>query len=97
MITAYVHVLWYTYHAFRILPSFAAAARCICLTNTPRMSYLLSLGALFVCLRIFLGFVVHQKLSIFQGLLKALETVLLQCGSKKSHEIFQVKKNVKHI
>ena len=30
------------------------------------------------------GFVVHQKFSIFQGLLKALQTVLFLCESKKN-------------
>ena len=34
------------------------------------------------------GFAVHQKVSIFQGLLKALQTVLFLCGSKNSHEPF---------
>ena len=34
------------------------------------------------------GFVVHQKVSIFQRLLKALQTVLFLCGSKNSHEPF---------
>ena len=34
------------------------------------------------------GFIVHQKVSVFQVLLKALQTALFLCGSKNSHEIF---------
>ena len=42
--------------------------------------------ALFVCLKPFQDwFVVYQKVPIFPGLLKALQTVLFLCESKSSH------------
>ena len=55
-----------------------------CLTH---VSYLPALGALFVSVKIFLGWICIP-LSFFQGLLKTQQTVLFLSGSKNSHETF---------
>ena len=52
--------------------------------------YLRALRVLFVHLEIFYdGLLVQQKLSIFQGLIKALETVLFLYGPKNSLKPFK--------
>ena len=79
--TPYIPLCACALRALRALPALLTPHIC-----APCGPFLHALPALFGCLQD--GFVVHQKLPIFQRILKALQTVLFLCGSKNSHETF---------